>query len=497
MDEDKTTENIDSQALPNQNQTPIFEDTNLPENDKTPSEETPEETPEEITPDQLEQEGGVEEPPVYQENRNRYLFVGLGVVFFIIVLLIIFKFLGLFGPKKPKKVSLTYWGLWEEKQAFEPLIADYKRKNPHVNINYIKMDPQDYREKILQRSEKGKGPDIFRFHNTWVPSLRQVLAPVPENIISDQEMDKTFYPVVKKDLKIGDFYYGLPLEIDGLVLVYNNDLFKRAGLAVPPKTWDDVVNYASQLTTKDQTGQIITSGIALGTASNLAHFSDIFGVMLLQNGGDLKNLTSAEAVGALEAFRKFAEPPNNVWDENMPNSIAAFIQEKVAMIIVPSWEILVIKQNNPDIDLKVTTLPIVQEGGVQVSLANYWVEGVSRSSDNQLEGWKFLRFLIEKDNLTKFYQGISKTRLFGEPYSRVDLAPVLLQNEYIGPVIQQAKNMKSLPLVDRTYDNGINDEIIKYLENAINSTINGVSYSEALNTAQKGIEQVFKKYEME
>jgi multiple sugar transport system substrate-binding protein len=48
--------------------------------------------------------------------------------------------------------------------------------------------------------------------------------------------------------------------------------------------------------------------------------------------------------------------------------------------------------------------------------------------------------------------------------------------------------------VSRTFDNGLNDEIIKYLENAINSTINGVSYEEAFNTARKGIDQVIGKF---
>ena len=74
------------------------------------------------------------------------------------------------------------------------------------------------------------------------------------------------------------------------------------------------------------------------------------------------------------------------------------------------------------------------------------------------------------------------------------MAPLLAQNPYLGAVIKQANNFASLPLVSRTFDNGLNDEIIKYLENAINSTIQGVSYKEALGEAKKGIDQVFTKY---
>ncbi len=64
----------------------------------------------------------------------------------------------------------------------------------------------------------------------------------------------------------------------------------------------------------------------------------------------------------------------------MPNSITAFVQEKVAMIIAPSWEILSIKAQNPDIKLKVSTIPFNLPGNQPTSLANYWVEGVSKKS---------------------------------------------------------------------------------------------------------------------
>ncbi|KXK11735.1 MAG: hypothetical protein UZ22_OP11002000296 [Microgenomates bacterium OLB23] len=177
----------------------------------------------------------------------------------------------------------------------------------------------------------------------------------------------------------------------------------------------------------------------------------------------------------------------------MPNNISAFIEGKVAMIIAPSWRILEIKAANADLDVKTTSLPLLS-GNQPLSLASYWVEGVSKASKNQQEAWKFFALLGAKDTMTKLYQTQSSTRLFGEPYSRVDLRDSLTQNEYIGSVVDQALYMQSLPMVSRTYDKGINDEVIAYIEDAVNASMNGVSYNQAFNTASKGIEQVFKKY---
>ena len=485
MDDDK--KNIKE----NQSQTsPTFE--TLPVEEVAPEVESP--LNEEIPPAQASTDLNDFIPPIYKEEKQKYFIIVFAVVIFAFIFFILLKLI--LGSRKPaKNITLTYWGLWEESQVFAPLIEEYKKTHPNIEIKYQKMDPQNYREKLITRSKNGQGPDIFRFHNTWLPQIKEIASPLPETVMNKNEFEKTFYKIHQKDLKIGNYYYGIPLEIDGLVLIYNESLLKKVGIVSPPSTWDELTDAVARLTVKDKNGQLITSGIAIGTSSNIDHFSDIFGLMLAQNGGDITKLDQPEAAGALEIYRKFAEPPNAFWDENMPNSTLAFIQEKVAMILAPSWQVLVIKNANPDINLKVAPVPTIP-GLPPLSIANYWVEGVSRYSRFQIEGWKFIRFLVEKENLTKLFENQNKLRLFGEPYSRVDLAPLLSQHPYLAAVIKQGEYYISLPLVSRTFDNGLNDEIIKYIEDAINATIQGVSYSEALRTAKQGVDQVLNKFKL-
>lgn len=486
----------DSSSPNKENSQPIFETVT------TDTEIRPEEvSPDLVTPDQVSSATPFDStpppPPVFHENKNKYIIIGGGALFFIIIFVFFLKLL--LGGIKPstKSVSLAYWGLWEDKEIMAPLIAQYESKHPNVKIDYQKMDPVDYREKLLARSKNGQGPDIFRFHNTWLPEITDLVSPLPSSVMTGAEFDQTFYPIHKTDLKVGENYYGLPLMIDGLVLICNDGLFKKAGIATFPTNWDEVITSVSKLTVKDSSNNIITSGIALGTATNVEHFSDIFGLMLVQNGGNIHHLETEAASGALESYRKFAEDPNKrYWDDTMPNSIAAFIQEKVGMIIAPSWELLTIKASNPDIKVKVVPIPVVP-GGKPVSLSSYWVEGVSRYSKNQIEAWNFLKFLTEKENMTKLYELESKTRPFGEPYSRVDLAATLTQNDYVGPVIQQAKYFVTVPLISRTFDNGLNDQNATYILNAINATVQGTSYEEALKTAKQGIDQVLTQFKVQ
>lgn len=449
-----------------------------------------------------------EPPSSSNKEQSKLPFIVGGVAVFVIVFIVLFAVISAIGKKKEissstQTVSLTYWGLWEEKEVMDPLIKEYQKTHPNIQITYEKKTETDYRKKLLTWIQNGQGPDIFRFHNTWVPEMllpnsntqELALAALPESVMTTAEFEKTFYPVQVKDLKVGSNVYGIPLMIDGLVMVINEDLLKKAGISSIPTNWDEMVAAASQVAVKGKDNSLITAGFAAGTATNVAHFSDIFGLMLLLNGGELTKLDQAEASGALEAYRRFAEEPNNVWSESMPNSITAFAEGKVAIMFVPSWEIHTIKTTAPD--LKVVVAPIPSPpGGKQFSISSYWVEGVSKKSTHQLEAWKFLSYLASKEGQTKMYEIQSSIRMFGTPYSRMDLGDLLIQDAYLGPVIKQAAEDRfiSLPLISNTFDDGLDDGVNRYLENAINGASQGVSYEEAMKSAKEGINQLFTQY---
>ncbi len=456
--------------------------------------------PQEVSP--MPKVGDVAPPaaPIPQESvaslllaRSQKFLVNYGkfVVGGALVLIVIAVLATVYGPKP--QIQLVWWGVTQDATTMAPVLAEYKKKRPNVTVHYIKMTPDTYRMKLVGRTQESQSPDIYSFHNTWLPQLAQVATPVPQNIISNEEYEKIFYKVAQKDLKVGKFYYGIPLEVDGLVLVYNEELFKKGGVEPTLNSWDDVVTAASRLTVRSGDGNIVSSGIALGTASNVDHFSNIFGLFLVQNGASLDKLESVEAAGALESYTSFARGGEAIWNESQIPSVQAFARERVAMIIVPSWEVNTIKSLNPQIKLKVTAVPVVP-GNPPVSVTSYWVEGVARASQNQKEAWELLKFMVQKESLKARFEEVSKTRTFGPPYPRQDMAEDMSSNEYAGVVVAQANSLVSLPLIDRTYDEGLNDEIIVHLKNAINAVLDGTAVAEALAPASAGIRSVYEKY---
>ncbi len=392
-----------------------------------------------------------------------------------------------------KEVTIQYWGLWENDANFRQFLSDFEAKHPKIKVQYSQESPKQYRERLQAAINRGEGPDVFRFHNTWVPMLRQQLSPVPQTVMTPAEFSQAFFPVINNDLVVGTTIFGLPLMFDGLGLYINDDLFANAG-ASEPTTWTDVINLIPKLTVKNGTA-IVTSAIALGTANNVEHFSDILAVMFLQNGANLKNPIGKEAEGTLIFYRKFSDPSDQLytWSDGMDSSVPAFANNRVAMILAPSWRAHEIALINPK--LRFHIIPIPQLQGNSVAWASYWVEGVSAKSKNQAAAWEFVKYLTGSEGASKLYTDVTKAgRLFGEPYARVELANTLTNDPYAGAYIKQALYARSFPLASRTGDNGINDRMIQYLTDAVNNMVNGMAPSQALTTMSQGFRQVLTSY---
>lgn len=395
------------------------------------------------------------------------------------------------GPEELQTTTLTYWGRWEESAELENLFSEFEAANPGVSINYVEQSLTDYRERLQNALDSPQGPDLFRFHPTWVPMLSHRLGVLPEEIFSAAEYESRFYPVVSEWLKTSGGYVGLPLMYDGLGLYYNREVLSAAGMR-PPETWDDLTTMAVQLTVKpDQ--RILRSGLALGSTENVEYWPDILGLLMLQNGASPARPASQAGVDAANYFLRFSQQ-YKIWDRTLPPSTYAFATEKVVMMLAPSSAAKEVKQTNPELDFGVA--PVPQVPGREVAWANYWVEGVSANTgrNKQLLAWKLLAFLAEKESLRRLYEDRSENGLMGELFPRVDMADQLAGDLTAGAYILDAPLARAWYLSSNTNDNGLNDRIILYYEAALNSMERGVNGTEALMVAQEGIGQELNKY---
>lgn len=451
--------------------------------------------PQNQSPTSLSEASGTLSVPKKAFPTKLVAIIGAALLLIIVVILVVTSI-----TKKKDSVSageITWWGLWEDETIVKQVITDYETANPNVKIKYLRQSKEDYRERLTSALAKGTAPDIFRFHNTWTPMFKSELDKMPASVYSASEFASSFYPVAVSDLTIGSNMVGVPLEYDGLTLFINEEIFEKSGKSYPT-TWNELRQLARELTIKDETGSITQAGVALGRTENIDHWPEILGLMMLQNGVDLTKPTGKLAEDALSFYTIFSEE-DEVWDATLPYSTVAFAGGKLAMYFGPSWRAFEIRLQNPSLRFKtipVPQLPKTAANEPDVNYASYWAEGVWARSKNKTAAWNFLKYLSSKEVLEKMYNQASKTRMFGEPYPKQDMEILLKDHPIIGSTVMGGKNAQTWFLQSKTWDGptGINSQITKYFEDAVNLVNTGKEAKVALETVSSGVIQVLSQY---
>ncbi|MFV1916901.1 MAG: ABC transporter substrate-binding protein [Patescibacteria group bacterium] len=436
-------------------------------------------------------------PPTKKRFPKTTLLIVAFVLIFTVLVVLAIRFrssgVNIFGESG----EIIWWGVTYDKSAVEPLIAEYKEENPRVKITYIKQSPQDYRERLTNALARGVGPDIFEFHNSWVPMFKNDLDVLPSSVMDKQEFASTFYSVITSDLTTEDGIVGIPLGYDAITLFINEDIF-AAGGKTPPSTWDEFRQTALDLTTKDNRQVVIQSGTAMGRTENIDHWQDILALMMYQNRVNLANPTGVLAEDALEFYTVFSTK-DKIWSETFPSSTAAFANGKVAMYFGPSWRANEINSMNPGLRFKTVPLPQLRKDDPtepDMSYATYWVEGVWARSANRELAWEFLDYLVSSNSLEKLYENTKSAQLVGKPYPRLDMNNLLIRDSILGSVVALAPNAQSWYLADETFDGatGINSQVSEVFRVAVDAVNKGRRVDKELEKVATEIVKVLSKF---
>lgn len=400
----------------------------------------------------------------------------IGIVVLMVVLIlggVIYKLQsGNIGNLIGNKGEIIWWGIMEEEAVVRPLIEQFEEENPNIKVIYNRQSEEDYRVRLTNSLAGGKGPDIFEFHNSWVPMYFSELSTLPADVMSQSEFSQTFYSIIVSDLLTKDGLVGIPLFYDAITLYINEDIFASVAKQ-PPTTWNelgDLVNpETGVLTLTDDRGAIIQSGVAIGKTKNVDFWQDILGTMMSQNGADLKKPIDSQSDDAVSYYREIGK---DVWDESLPQSTAAFAQGVVAMYFGPTRKAYDIASMNSNLRFK--TAPMVQlpkntPTDPDVAYATYWVQGVWNKSTNKDDAWKFLRFLSERSSLEKLNSERKAVKNFELASPRMDMARMYLQDPILSSVVAQADNARSWYLADETFDGetGINSKVAELYEEVV------------------------------
>jgi len=396
-------------------------------------------------------------------NTNKIFYILVGSIAIAVFIAVILILRGI-GGGKVQSATLEFWGVFDDRSAYDKVISDFQSQNQGTKVLYRQFSYEDYERSLIDALAAGTGPDIVMVHNTWLPKhgdkLKTLPATMPgqkQPLLTIQDYKANFVDVAFDDFVFNNQIYGLPLYVDTLALFYNKDIFNSAGITRPPQNWEEFNSDVETITRLDGSGQITQSAAAIGTARNINRSTDLLSALMIQTGVKMTDTDNRSASFARsfnstpvgeQALRYYTDFANlsvrtYTWNDVQHYSVDAFVEGKTAMMFNYSHEVEVLKNKSSRLNFGIAPMPQVSSTDIK-NYANYWGAGVSVGSKYSNEAWKFVAYLTSREGAQSYLSATLR------PSARRELIELQRNDLDLGVFAVQALSARSWYQIDNT-----------------------------------------------
>jgi multiple sugar transport system substrate-binding protein len=328
-----------------------------------------------------------------------------------------------------QKTTLTFWNGFTgpDRPAVEEITKKFGDANPSVTVNMDILPWDSLMQKLLSTMSTGQGPDVVAIHFQYLPQYAKsgYILDMSNQMAAGSDLDPANWPPALTELlKHEGKFYAAPMNFATLMMYYNKDMFKAAGLdpEKPPATWEAWMDAVKKLSKSE--GGNSQYGLALGERETIPNWP----ILLWGNGGDVvKNgksaLTDPKTVEALKMWSDMVKT-NKISPTGLTGAEAdkLFQTQKAAMAITGPW--MTAGFTKAGLNYGVAPIPAGPAG--PLTLADTVVLMVNKNSKNVDAALKFVKHWNSKESQLNFAVAT------GFPPARLDLAnsPDLAKNQW-------------------------------------------------------------------
>ncbi len=151
----------------------------------------------------------------------------------------------------------------------------------NVKVVYEAPPWPQLHDKMATNFASGQYVHDIMYNCGWVPEFADHLVPFVEDLPQDLVDDlpsSSFSTVTWDENKLGVIF-----TLSLLTLFYNTEHLEQAGITEPPKTWDELIGYAEELTRDGRYGWVLNYGAPEGIGGVTSYWM----VFLQQAGGTM------------------------------------------------------------------------------------------------------------------------------------------------------------------------------------------------------------------
>ena len=157
-----------------------------------------------------------------------------------------------------KKLSILTWNIADQEALFKEEFAEFKAAHPGVEIEWLDKKGPDLPAFYQTQLVAGTAPDIVDLQGAiWVEwAANGALLDLTPYLQADTEFQKLFNPDYMSGWVYEKKNYLVPFYVAKTLLFFNKVMFKEAGLAEPPATFDDIIKFSEAMAKGEKTGFI-------------------------------------------------------------------------------------------------------------------------------------------------------------------------------------------------------------------------------------------------
>ena len=386
-------------------------------------------------------------------------------------------------------------------KTIDQYAADFNKDHPAFNV--IPVYSGTYQEtivKVLTAHKAGKPPTAAILLSTDTFTLADEDAIVPIDDFVKTEADRTwmksFFPAFMLNGQFANKTWGVPFQRSTVVLYWNKDLFKQAGLDpnTPPQTWADTISMGQKLTKKDASGNVLQWGIQV-PSSGFPYW--LFQGFSTQNDGILANAQGNQVkyddpnvVAALQYWvdlsKKYGiHPPGVVEWGTTPRD---FLEQKAAMIWTTTGNLTNIR-TNAKFDFGVAMLPAGKRRGSPTGGGNFFI--FKKASAPEQEGaFLFAKWLTQPARAAQWSIDTGYVAVSPAAYDTPELKKYALE---FPPALVARDQLPEAVAELSTHDN---QRVTKALNDGLQAALTGSKTPEqAMKEAQTEATRLLRTYQ--
>jgi sn-glycerol 3-phosphate transport system substrate-binding protein len=379
-------------------------------------------------------------------------------------------------------------------QVIDGMVDDFMAQNPGIKVKAIYAgNYNDARIKAMAALKSGQPAQLSVLFSIDIYELieQDVIVAFDDVVQTAEEKAwlKSFYPSLMENGKTAGKTWGIPFQRSTIVMYYNKDLFRKAGLDPdqPPATWDEMAAMGKKLTADGRWGVMIPS-------TGYPYW--MFGALAMQNGqvlmngdGDTTYFDHPAVIGALEFWKDLGSrhkvmPEGTIeWGTLRQN----FLEQQTAMMWHSTGNLTAVK-DNAAFDFGVAMLPASKRRGTPTGGGNFYIFKQT-SPDERRAAMQLIKFMTSPENSAKWSM---KTGYMGVSPATYETAAL---KEYVAgfPYAAVARDQLVHATAElSTYQTG---RIRKSLDDAIQAALTGAKTPvDALTEAQNQADRLLKPY---